>query len=200
MDSQLKDYKAFKDTNEDLIMHLVNNNSAIIARFKYVIAVVDYLYDKAVSEGHEFDKDEEEIFEVGYQYIYDRFMTINMLKETVFQNDLFEMEQFAKSINLLFYIEDFMDDVDSLEEETTPQHKKLADLEQQVLQMIENKHQVQDELFALTDDISMQIYSSLGIDYYGVTDIFYDIAIDLDLIKEDDPDYLDIDDIIGKVS
>jgi len=197
MENQFLDYKSFKDTNEDLLMQLIKNNSLIIARFKYVIAVVDYLYDQAVFEKKELDNNENEIFEVGYQYVYDRFMTINMFKEQVFKNNLFEMERFAKSLNLLFYIEDFLDEVDSFEGETKNEHKRLADLETSVTEMIENKHQVQDEMFALVDDISMQIFSSLGIEYYGIPDIYYDIALDLDLIKEDDPDFIDIDDIIN---
>jgi len=196
MENQFLDYKSFKDTNEDLIMHLVKNNSMIIARFKYVIAVVDYLYDQAVFEHKQLDNNENEMFEVGYQYIFDRFMTINMIKENVFHNNLFEMEQFAKSINLLFYAEDFLDEVDSYEGDAKKEHKELADFENHVMEMIENKKQVPDELFALIDDISLRIFNSLGIEYYGIPDIYYDIAIDLDLVKEDDPDFLDIDDIL----
>ena len=47
-------------------------------------------------------------------------------------------------------------------------------------------------MFALVDDISLQVFDGLGIDYYGITDIFYDVAIELGLIEEDDEDYYDI--------
>ena len=68
----------------------------------------------------------------------------------------------------------------------------LADLEDNIMQMIENKVQVPDEYFALVDDISLAVFDGLGIEYYGITDIFYDVAIELGLIEEDDEDYYDI--------
>ena len=87
---------------------------------------------------------------------------------------------------------DFEDEIDSLDGDHKDEHKKFADLEDNVMQMIENKTQVPDELFALVDDISLAVFDGLGIDYYGITDIFYDIAIELGLIEEDDDDYYDI--------
>lgn len=194
--NQFLDYAAWRNANEDLLAFLINKKSFIIARFKYVIAVVDYLFDKVTNENHKLDNNEEEMFEVGYQYIFDRFMTINDLLIHVFNKDKEEMEKLSKSINLLFYIMDFEDEIDSLDGEHKEDHKRFADLEDQVLQSIEAKTQVEDGLFALVDDISIATFDKLGIDYYGVTDIYYDIAVEFELVKEEDDDYLDIDDIL----
>ena len=132
------------------------------------------------------------MFEVGYQYLFDRFNTINLLKKHTFNNKLEKMEQLAKSINLLFYIEDFIDEIDSLDGEHKEEHTKFADLEDSVMQFIEEGRQVPDELFALVDDISLNIFTGLGHDYYSITDIYYDIAVELELIDEDDFDYYDV--------
>jgi len=198
LQNQFLDYAAWRNSNKDLLSFFIEKKSFIISRFKYVIAVVDYLFDQVVNNKHELDSNEEEMFEVGYQYIFDRFMTVNDILTHVFDNNRNEMEKFSKSINLLFYIEDFIDEVDSIDGEHKVEHKKFADLEDQVMQLIENKTQVPDELFAVVDDLSIVVFDSLGVDYYGITDIFYDIAIDYDLIKEDDDDYIDIEDIINK--
>lgn len=192
LENQYLDYASFKKTNEKLLDYLLSKNSLIIARFKYVLLVVDHLFNQVVKENKKLSLDEEEMFEIGYQYLFDRFNTINLLKEHNFNNNLEKMEQFAKSINLLFYIEDFVDEIDSIDGEHKEEHRKFAELEDSVIAFIEEKRQVPDELFALVDDISLSIFSSLGHDYYSITDIYYDIAIELELIAEDDLDYYDI--------
>ena len=192
LENQYLDYASFKKTNEKLINYLVGKKSKIIARFSYVLMVVDYLFDQVAFEKKKLSIEEEECFEVGYQYLFDRFNTITLIAEHVFDNNYDAMEHYAKSINLLLYIIDFEDEIDSLDGDHKTEHKKFADLEDSVMQMIESKTQVPDELFALVDDISLSVFDGLGIEYYGVTDIFYDIAIELGLIEEDDEDYYDI--------
>ena len=192
LENQYLDYASWKKTNEKLIDFLINKNSKIIARFRYVLMVVDYLFDKVVYERMKLSIEEEEVFEVGYQYIFDRFNTIQLVAEHVFNNNYDAMEHFAKSINLLFYILDFEDEIDSLEGDHKEEHKRFADLEDNVMQMIEAKIQVPDEYYALVDDISLAVFDGLGVNYYGITDIFYDVAIELGLIEESDDDYYDI--------
>ena len=41
LENQYFDYASFKKTNEKLLEYLLNKNSLIIARFKYVLLVVD---------------------------------------------------------------------------------------------------------------------------------------------------------------
>lgn len=192
LENQYLDYASWKKTNEKLIDFLIKKNSKIIARFRYVLMVVDYLFDKVVYERMKLSIEEEEVFEVGYQYIFDRFNTIQLIAEHVFNNNYDAMEHFAKSINLLFYILDFEDEIDSLEGDHKEEHKRFADLEDNVMQMIEAKIQVPDEYYALVDDISLAVFDGLGVNYYGITDIFYDVAIELGLIEESDDDYYDI--------
>ena len=192
LENQYLDYASWKKTNEKLIDFLIKKNSKIIARFRYVLMVVDYLFDKVVYERMKLSVEEEEVFEVGYQYIFDRFNTIQLVAEHVFNNNYDAMEHFAKSINLLFYILDFEDEIDSLEGDHKEEHKRFADLEDNVMQMIEAKIQVPDEYYALVDDISLAVFDGLGVNYYGITDIFYDVAIELGLIEESDDDYYDI--------
>lgn len=196
LENQYLDYASWKRTNEKLIQYFIEHNSKIISRFKYVIAVVDYLFDQVVSERKTLNRDEEEMFEVGYQYIFDRFMTITMILDQVFKDNKEEMEKYAKTINLLLYIIDFEDEIDSIEGDHKDAHKKFADLEDEVMQAIEHKANVEDGMFALVDDLSLTIFEGLGVDYYGITDIFYDISIDLGLIDENEDDYFDINDLI----
>lgn len=192
IENQYLDYASWKTTNEKLINYLIEKKSKILSRFRYVLMVVDYLFDQVVYEKKKLSIEEEEVFEAGYQYIFDRFNTMTLIAEHVFENNWDKMEAFAKSINLLFYIIDFEDEIDSLDGDHKAEHKKFADLEDVVMRMIEAKEQVPDEYYALVDDISLSVFDGLGIEYYGITDIFYDVAIELGLIEEEDEDYFDI--------
>ena len=104
MENQFLDYASWRKTNEKLLTFLINEKSLIIARFKYVIAVVDYLFEKVINEKYTLDNNENEMFEVGYQYIFDRFMTINLLLEKVFDNNMQEMEKYSKEIIFFFIL------------------------------------------------------------------------------------------------
>ena len=196
MENQFLDYASWRKTNEKLLTFLINEKSLIIARFKYVIAVVDYLFEKVINEKYTLDNNENEMFEVGYQCIFDRFMTINLLLEKVFDNNMQEMEKFSKEINLLLYIIDFEDEIDSIDGDHKKEHERFASIEDEIMQLIEHKHHVESEMFALVDDVSIAVFDGLGINYYGITDIFYDIAIDLELISEEEDNYFDIDDLL----
>ena len=55
MENQFLDYASWRKSNDKLLTYLINNKSLIIARFKYVIAVVDYLFDKVINEKYELD-------------------------------------------------------------------------------------------------------------------------------------------------
>lgn len=196
MENQYLDYFSFKKSNEKLLEFLNQKNSFIIARFKYIFLVIDYLYKKRVDDKKELSHEEEEMFEVGYQYLFDRFNTLNLLLEANFNKNFEALEEFSKEINLMFYIEDFVDEVDSIEGNHEKEHDKLYSLEEDVLKHIEEHTHLKDEMVMAIDDKTLAIFDSIGVDYYGVPDIFYDISINMELIDVDD-EYLDIDDILN---
>ena len=64
--------------------------------------VVDYLFDKVVYERMKLSIEEEEVFEVCYQYIFDRFNTIQLVAEHVFNVvDRRQLRRVARRENLL---------------------------------------------------------------------------------------------------
>ena len=196
MQNTFLDYTSFLKANKELIDFLDRKISYIITRYSPIFDVLKALYEKATVDKKELNKDEEEIFEVGFSYLYDRFVTINLIKEHVFNNNLEEMERHSKSICLLLYVNDYIDEVDGLDGNHKKDHEKLADLEQKIMKKIESKELVTDLEFAMLNDLTDPIFEAANQDFYAVPEIFYDIAFDMDLIEEDDPDYVDVDDFI----
>ena len=65
------DYKSFKDENKKLIDFWVKNNSLLLNIMRPVLIVVDYLYEYRLK--NKISKDEEYIFNTGYDYLFDQF-------------------------------------------------------------------------------------------------------------------------------
>jgi len=135
----------------------------------------------------------ENIFEHGFDYLHDHFVTITTILHKEYRNNLVGMNKIAKTINLLLYVNDFQNELENDENHKDDDEKKLSDFEQKVLEYIEKHEDAPDELFALLDDITIDIFPS---DYKSVNDILFEVAEQLGLIKyqnDEDP----IDNVFG---
>ncbi len=178
------DYANWKLENYDLIESLVKNKSKAISRFTSVIAVVDYLYDKYVEE-KKLDGDLELIFSTGFDYIYDQFLMIETLLEKNFNNDINELEKYSKTINLLLYINDFQNEALNYKEGTFDL-KPLDDLNDKVMNYLDKHENAPDEYFAILSDITCSMFDSLDTEFHTVDQIYYEIAVELGIYKEDE--------------
>lgn len=179
-----EDYLAFKENKYELIEFLVNKNSNVIIRFKHVLAVVDFIYDRYCSD-IKITKEEEEIFQAGYGYIFDRFNLIELMLSTIFSNSKEEMEKFSKTINIILYVNDFKDEIENLDEFNTAEMSQLTEYEDSILSLLQNKEHATDVEFGLLSELSMKVFDDLGEEYYGLNEIFYDIALEYGIIDED---------------
>ncbi len=185
-----KDYLSFKENKYELINFLVKKDSNIIIRFKHVLAVIDFLYEKHC-ENITLDTNEENIFDTGYAYVFERFELIELMLKKIFNNNLDEMEKFSITINLVLYVNYFKDEVINLDEDNKKAIMEFSQYEEKIIKLLENKQHASDVDFALLDDISLRVFEELGEEYYGINEIFYDIALELGIIDEDE-DGLDI--------
>lgn len=177
------DYYSWKHEKYDLIHALVKQKSKCISRFTHVIAVVDYLYDEYFKT-KKLSQEKELIFQTGFNYIFKRFMTIENILISEFKNSISEMNKYAKTINIILYINDFQDDLENVDNAES-QLKKLADLEQQAFLLLSKRENASDEFFMIVDSLTSQIYEELDSQYYGVNDIMYDIAVNMNLAVAD---------------
>lgn len=182
------DYGNWKFENYDFINSLVKNQSKSIARFTHVIAVVDFLYEKRLSIKKALDDLEEVIFESGFNYIHDHFLTLQTLCEKTFDNNIFEMEKFSKTINLLLFVNDFQNELLTATDDIKTDMKILDDFETKILELLESKTNALDTMFPLLDDITIPMFDRHNINLYTTEQIFYDIAVEYGIYKDDDDD------------
>lgn len=176
-----EDYLNWKYENHELIQALVKKRSKTITRFTHVISVVDYLYDHR----NILTEDEKLIFSTGYDYIYDQFQMIGTILDCKFKKNIDEMEKYANTINLLLYINEFKSEVIN-QANIKDQLSELNSLEDKVNKELDNKEDSFEEDYILLNDISYKIFERNGIELHTVDQIFYDIALEYDLVNEDD--------------
>ena len=178
------DYANWKFENFDFINNLVKNKSKSISRISSVIAVVDYLYEKYV-ENKKLTEDEEIFFSTGFDYIYDQFYLLKTLFELKFNNSFKEMEKYSKTINLLLYINEFQSEALEYENiDITP----LDDLEDKVNKCLDKKENAPDEYFQILNEVNESIFEKNNIEVHTMDQIFYEIAIEYGIYKENDYD------------
>ena len=74
------EYANWKLEHHDLLKYLVDNESDLTLRFKHVIDVTDYLYDKLIDDPN-FSEEEDHIFETGFYYLFDQIEEIVKLNK-----------------------------------------------------------------------------------------------------------------------
>ena len=180
------DYLNWKFENHELIDNLVKRRSKTISRFTSTIVVVDYLYDKFLKY-NKLTEDEEVFFSVGFDYIHDNFYTIKTLLEYKFDNDYNELEKYSKTINLLLYVNEFQAELlQNLSDSKAMQ--PLDDFELSVNNFLDRKENVPDEYFQLLNEIVNPIFERFNIEYNPIESIFYEIALEYKIYKENDFD------------
>lgn len=177
------DYVSWKFENYTLIGDLIKKKSNCISRFTHIIAICDFLYDKYINNSHKLSEDEKLIFETGFNYLFNRFESIDGILKQNFKNDVVKMNEFGKTVNLILYIDDFIDDLNNYDH--TDEYIKTLDLlSQKSYSYLNENNDAPDTFFALVDDKVIEIYDNLKIEYYGVNDIMYDVAVTYNLEVE----------------
>ena len=178
-----EDYLNWKYENHELIHDLVKSRSNTISRFTHVISVVDYLYDKKQKVA--LSEDEILIFSTGYDYIFDQFEMIKSILDLKFNKNIEEMEKYSKTINLLLYITEFQGEIAN-DNRIKNQINQLNSLYDRINQKLDNKINADEEDFILLNDITFNIFEKNGIEIHTVDSIFYDIAVEYDLVNDND--------------
>lgn len=182
------DYANWKVENFDLLNTLIESESLIVSRLTYVIKVIDYLYEIKVNNERTLSIDEEYIFEVGFEYLHDHFITIKDLYDTVFNHNFHSLTHYEKEINFLLYVADFEAELLNAKDNIDDDMKTLVDLEEKVLNMIKKHQHIEDALFLYLDEITIKMFEKHHLKLNPVDSIFYEIAETYNLVTVDDKD------------
>lgn len=174
------DYASWKMENHDLLKYLMDHNSDLILRFKHVIDVTDFLYDKLIDDETYSDEDDH-IFETGFYYLYDQIEEIVKLLK-IYNNNIKDLELRAKDVNLLLSTIDFQNELLSADDYEQKDMDQLVLFEQEVLNKLEKKEVIPFSMFEKLDSITLDMFSKHKIEYYPINSIFLEIADELGIL------------------
>ncbi|MFP4178323.1 MAG: hypothetical protein ACLFTZ_06145 [Acholeplasmataceae bacterium] len=175
------EYANWKLENEELIRYLIQNNSDLIVRFRHVIDVTDYLYDKLIDDPN-FTEEENYIFETGFYYLFDQMDEIITLLNKSYGNDIEQLEKRAKDVNLLLSTIDFQNEIIGVEDYKQEDLDRLVNFEQSILTKLERKEEVPKSMFEELDRMTFEMFKRLDVNYYPVNDIYLEIADELGIL------------------
>lgn len=174
------EYANWKMEHDELLKYLTENNSNLMIRFKHVLDVTDYLYDKLIDEPN-YSEDEDHIFLTGFYYMFDQIDKITALLKP-YNNEFSALEKKSKEINLLLSTIDFQNELASVDDYDESDMADLIDFEQDLTRRLENKEEVPELMFKQLDNITFKIFQKLDVEYFPINDIFLEIADELGIL------------------
>lgn len=164
---------------DDLLKLLKNQESFVYYRYKHILDVLNHLYYIKV-ETNDLTDEQDDIFSVGFSYLFDQFDQIDLLLKHTYNNELKELHLQQKTIELLLSIHEFQIDVEAII--GTKEMEEFLELEDEVNIYINEKKEAPENLFEKLNAISANIYEKNNLDYYPISEIFFDIAIEYNLV------------------
>lgn len=180
-DVMYTDYASWLLEKGDLIKKLKEDDSFIYERFKHVLDVIHHLYNRKVEQDN-LDSEDENIFGVGFYYLFEQFENIDQLLKYIYDNDFNELNKHRKTIELLLNTLEFENDISFILDEPEEEVDLFVQLQEEIFEFIEKKEEAPKELFDKLDKVSSEVYEDNDLDYYPIKEIFYDIAEMLDLL------------------
>lgn len=185
------EYASWVKEIQDLYMELKEHHLALYDRFMPIYEVLNHIYQGRQTGEIEKSDDIEKIFSVGYEYLHDQIDTCKMYLEDVFKNDFHAFADYDSVMSSLLYIEDVRYELS--EKKHQIDDKKLNDLIEELELLINHQAEIPENLILYVDDVLNTIIKDKSFEFYGIIDIFIDVAETLGLYLFEEEDF-----VIGK--
>lgn len=177
------EYANWKLENEKIIRKIQEKGGNIYFRFKHVIDVIDFYYNKLIDDVN-YNEEDDVIFQTGFYYVADQLEEIKEILRSVYNNKVEVLNEHAKEINLFLNNIDFQTEI--LNNETHEENKdiqRLMDINKEIYQFIVKKEAIPEEYYEELDLLTTKIFRKLKIDYYPINNIFLEIADELNILE-----------------
>ncbi len=178
------DYANYKLENGYIVEELKKIKSPIYYKIEPVVICLDHFYEKVLN-GIELDIDEINLFEDGYNYIFERTIYLIALYENNFNKDINLMDKFSKSVILLLQISDYEDEIFFEDVENKSVEQLIIGLDEEVIEYIKKGEDAPDELALAIKEKYERALLELDKDEYSVIDIFFRVAEELNILNMD---------------
>lgn len=174
MSDLLKEYLSWNFENNEFYMELKEHEAFLYDRFMPLFEVLDNIYQTATFDETGLSDDMEKIFSVGLEYLHDQMSTCKLYLEKTFKNDMHRFLEYDEMICSVLYIDDVRYEL--VENKMTIDENLLDDLLEEAEAIIQGQKKVPKGFQVYVDDKLKTIIGEHKFEFYGIIDIFIDIA------------------------
>lgn len=182
-----EEYASWVKEIEDFYLELKEHRLSLYERFMPVYEVLNYIYLNTKTDDLELTDDLSRIFTVGFEYLHDQIAQCQLYLDVNFKGDLHSFIHYDELISLLFYIEDLRYELN--ENEVSYHEDKLSKMISDMESIIEEHKEIPENYALLIDDQIKEVLQDQHFDFYGIIDIFVDVAETLGIYLYEDEDY-----------
>lgn len=186
MIEMFKEYLSWVKENENFYLEIKEHNLSLYDRFMPVYEVLTHIYSGIENKTMEKDDDLEKIFSVGFEYIHDQFEMCKIYLTTYFHDDFHLFMDYDEVFSILLYIEDVR--YEFAEKKFKVNEKMLNDLIDEVESIVQEQKPIPENFMLYVDDVIKSLIGDQAFDFYGIIDIFIDVAETLGLYLYEEED------------
>lgn len=172
----IDDYKKWFEKNSDFLNKLYRQGSILYDRIEDVVALMNVLCDERWASllfNKDIDQfeDVEKLFELGYNFLYERVNEIQYYLKYNFNDDIKELKKYESLINYTFYIDELLEALEDRKELYDKVSKELKPIQEKLDTIITNKENYNIDIL---DEYNLIISSVVPDDteLYTIVDIF----------------------------
>jgi len=174
----VKEYKSWLIENQNFILKLRSNDSALYTRILPIYEVLNYFKDEFEEDNLEINGDIIKIFQVGFEYLHNQIFTCKLYLENNFNNNVDKLLEYDKVIGYLLYVEDLR--YEFKEKNIKVDEEVLKELIEYLENIMIKKINIPDNLNLYVDALVHKL-TKTTIDFHNIIDIFVEIAETLDI-------------------
>ena len=172
--------------NQDLYLESKEHELSLYDRFMPIYEVLNFIYAGIKNNTLEQSDDLEKIFSVGFEYLHDQFEMTKIYLSTYFKNDFHQFMEYDEVFSTLLYIEDIRYEL--AEKKVKFDEDLLNQLIDEVESIIQEQKSIPENYVLYVDDTIKNLLGDQSFDFYGIIDIFVDVAETLGLYLFDEED------------
>jgi ElaB/YqjD/DUF883 family membrane-anchored ribosome-binding protein len=182
----LRDYASWK-LEHHTFLEGIRNCKEVYERIEPIYIVLNHLYGKATNN-EEFDDDLETIFRFGFEHLNNHVAVLKIYYDTLFQGNIEEMRKYGEPLAYLMYIYELRIDLEQHGFDSNL--KELNDIENLIENSIMERRDEIHQLRVKLNEALKKVFSQIDYEYSSITDIYVEIAENLDIYLYEEDDFL----------
>jgi len=184
----LDEYISWFQENQDLYLELKEHESILYDRFLPLLEVLNHITSEVLEGRMQLSDDLEKIFSIGFEYVALQFETVKLYLDTVFKGDLHELLEYQEVLSALLYAEDLRYEI--AEKEANVDSDLFDSLIDKIETILQNKEPIDENFAIMIDDEVKALLKDESFDFYGIIDIFVEVAETLGIYLYEEEDIL----------